>query len=81
MQALKFIFFLFPLMVIGSSKVSADLPLPMANGENSWLSTLTERDPLRGEILLTGDSILFGFFILWIAYIVFCFPKHTLKKR
>ena len=50
MKALKSIFFLFFLMVIGSFKAQADLPLPMANGENSWLNTLTER-----EFLLTSD--------------------------
>lgn len=80
MQALKSIFFLFFLMVIGSFKANsfketADLPLPMANGENSWLNTLTER-----EFLLTSDSIMLVGFLLWVAYIVFCMPKNTLKK-
>ena len=75
MRTLKSIFFLFPLMVIGSFKVRADLPLPMANGENSWLTTLTDR-----EILLTSDSLLLIGFLLWVAYIVFCMPKNTFKK-
>jgi hypothetical protein len=67
----KAIFFAFPLMGIGSFKVHADLP--MAPGEG--LSITETR-----EFLLTGDLILLIGFVLWIAYIVFCFPKGTLKK-
>lgn len=78
MQCIKNIFFAFPLMVIGSFKACAfkatvELPLPMVTGDNG---SITE----TREFLLTGDTILLIGFILWIAYIAFCFPKNTLKK-
>ena len=76
MKNLKSIFFFMFLMVIGSFKATADLPLPMANGENSCLNTLTE----TREFLAIGDSILLIGFLLWVAYIIFCFPKNTFKK-
>lgn len=76
MQNLRYIFFVFLPMVIGSFKANADLPLPMTNSDNSCFNTMTD---VR-EFLLTGDSILLIGFLLWIAYIVFCFPKDTLKK-
>lgn len=73
MRHIKAFFFAFPLTVIGSSKAWADLPLPMAMSEGI---PLTETQ----DFLLTGDTILLICFVLWIAYIVFCFPKHTFKK-
>lgn len=74
MQALKIIFFLFPLMVIGSFKAHAALPLPMARGESI---SMTDTQ----EFLAIGDGILLVGFVLWIAYIIFCMPSHTLKRQ
>lgn len=56
-------------MVTGSFKANADLPLPMVGG-------MTETQ----EFLLTGDTFLLVGFSLWIAYIVFGFPKANLRK-
>lgn len=81
MQYSKTIFFAFPLMVIGSSKTHAfktttDLFFPMDDSPSSSFSTITEMQ----TFLLTSDSILFVGFLLWIAYIIFFFPKDTLKQ-
>lgn len=76
MTYFKHIFFVIIPMVIGSFKASASLPLPMASSENGCLNALTER-----EFMLTSDSIMLIGFLLWVAYIVFCFPKNTLNKR
>ena len=73
MQNLKTIFFAFVPMVIGSFKAKADLPLSKITADNSLITETR-------EILLTGDSILLIGFVLWIAYIVFCSSKDTLKK-
>jgi hypothetical protein len=73
MHNIKYIFFIFFPMVIGSSKANANLSLLMVNGDNG---SITEMQ----EYLLTGDSILLIGFLLWIAYIVFCMPKNTFKK-
>lgn len=75
---LKYIaFVLFPL-VIGSSRATADLPLPMASGNASFFENLPITE--ARELFPTGDSILWFSFLLWIAYIIFCFPKDTFKK-
>jgi hypothetical protein len=59
--------------VISSSNAWADLALPMAAGNSASITEIQ-------DVLLTGDSILLIGFVLWIAYIVFCFPKDTLKQ-
>lgn len=76
MRTLKYFFFFLFVVLISSLKVWADLPLPMSNGDIGCVSKLTEMQ----EVLLTGDSILLTGFVVWIAYIVFCFPRDTLKK-
>ena len=75
---LKTIFFAFPLMVIGSGKAWAGLPLPMAMSDCNLFEALPITE--TREFLLTGDSIMLIGFLLWIAYIVFFFPKETFKK-
>lgn len=73
MQHFKTLCLTFPLMVICSSKAWADLSIPMVSGDNGLITD-------SQVFLLTGDSILLIGFLFWIAYIVFCPPKHTLKK-
>lgn len=74
------------LMVICSSNVWADLPLPMSGfgktciGNNFLGNNLFNGMTETQEALLTGDFIVFFGFLLWIAYIVFCMPKNTFKK-
>ena len=75
-KCFKTIFFTFIPMVIGSSKAWADLPLPMVNSPSSCFETMTE----MREFLVTSDSIVLLGFLLWAAYIMFFFPKGTLKK-
>lgn len=76
MKYIKILFSVFLSTLICSFKASAALPLPMVNIDNSFLNAMTE----TRAFLLRGDGILLIFFILWIAYIVFCFPKDTPKK-
>jgi uncharacterized membrane protein len=73
MQYLKTIFFALFSMVICSFKAHAALSLSMVTGDTNLITETR-------EFLLTGDTILLVGFALWIAYIVFLFPKHTLKK-
>lgn len=73
MRYLKHAFFLILSMGIIPSKAWAGLSLPMP----------TVRDFLQletREFILTGDGILLIGFVLWVAYIVFLFPKDTLKQ-
>lgn len=73
MKNIKYISLVSLPMVIGSFKTKADVPLQFANLENNFLNAITETQ----KYLLTGDGILLMGFLLWIAYILFCFPKHT----
>lgn len=73
MKNIKYISLVSLPMVIGSFKAKADVPLQFANLENNFLNAITETQ----KYLLTGDGILLMGFLLWIAYILFCFPKHT----
>ena len=80
MKYSKTLFFSFLPMVIGSSKAWADLPLPMGNNFSSCFDAMAEAEIITSDFLLTSDSILFVGFLLWIAYILFFFPKNTLKQ-
>jgi hypothetical protein len=76
MKYIKIPFFAFLPTVMGSFEAKANLSLPILSLENNFLNAMTE----TREFLLTGDSILLIGFLLWVGYIVFCFPKDTFKK-
>ena len=76
MPNLKYISLVFLTIVIGSFKVKADIPLPIESLESNCMNAIKAAQ----KYLLTGDGVLLMGFLLWIAYIVFCFPKDTLRK-
>lgn len=87
MKNLKYFFSAFVLVMIGSCKANTfkendDLPTFIKSSIDNLLETILKIMPMEETraSLITGDGILLLLFTLWVAYIVFFFPKNTLKK-
>lgn len=79
MRYLKHAFFLIFSMGIIPSKAWAGLLLPMAIGNGNFLK-ISHIIGKAEAFLCTGKGILLIGFLLWIGYVVFLFPKDTLKQ-